>query len=154
MTKYFYIRAESANTLDDKSKALLTRLVRAGKLDESVLAEEIHAHRGTPVACVAYEVTDYLVKYAVSTHYEGDEFNRTRAHEIAEIRLKDDPSITTTAQGSKCADVMSNILASVQKDKSLPQRTRKAAQQMLKLYTHTATKAAQPKPGIYFQVKG
>ena len=133
MVKYFYIRAESANTLDTKGKALLTRLVAAGKLDESVLAAELHAHRGTPVACVAYEVTNSVVKYAVSTHYEGDEFNRSRARHIASVRLKDSPANTVTT-ADKCADVIGNVLTSVKKDNLLPQRTRKAAAQMLSLY--------------------
>lgn len=51
--------------------------------------------RGTPVGCVAFSITDDSISYGFSVCSPKDKFDKSRAKEIAKIRLDKKPKVIT-----------------------------------------------------------
>ena len=111
-----------------------------------------------PVACVASELVDNTVFYAVSTHNPKDKFSRAFARKVALERLA---MIGNTKRSTRVVDAVrmekgvkkAICLEIVQKVKWLegrketipffPQRTREAAQEWLNAHIHGAEGSAE-----------
>lgn len=140
MTKFFYIREPSKNTLCKQSEELLKRLVESGRLDKKTLLKELKRHRGDPVACIAYDKpANGVVKFSRSFLFGGnhntspDKFIKTEGRDLTKSRLKSEFFEINVPDCHKSLQIMRAILTHTYTDKSVPYRARKAAKHMLKL---------------------
>lgn len=146
MTKFFYIREPSKNTLCKQSEELLKRLVDSGHLNKSAMLQELKRHRGNPVACVAYEIKENgLVRYSTCSLFGGkkdgyfgylispDTFSKERAKKITTARLKNKYHELSVPKDHGSLQIMRSILSNVINDSEVPQRTKRAAKYMMNL---------------------
>lgn len=99
-----------------------------------------------PVACVAHELVDGYVRYAVSTHNPLDTYNKTMAKHIATSRLKIGSSYSNAVLDGPDwkLNIMWDILAPIDCDgRRFPQRAMRAAQAWIEQYNIHLAKREQ-----------
>lgn len=86
----------------------------------------IRGSNNHPVGCLALKFNNGSVDYQVSTLNPVDRFNRPVARQLALGRLLEAP-ITITTNNSNIHDVVRSVMNHVINNKTVPNRTRKAA---------------------------
>ena len=118
--KYFYIRVDNNNSLQRR-------------LEEHYTGGSLSAHRGDPIACVAYIIEDSItVRWALATcNTECDKFDKRQARHLSSSRLEEEYCIVTLKPTQTVRDIQYAITRRLVDDKDTPTRVKKAAKEWL-----------------------